>query len=69
MGRNKYREDLWDIFSPSEMEWIQKALSDAERFDFICHMSSEHPARFRKMMSHALTLDEYRKAVDEEMAK
>ncbi len=30
MGRNKYREDLWDIFSPSEMEWIQKALADAE---------------------------------------
>lgn len=42
---------------------------DAKRFVFMCKLHTENPARFRKMMSHALELDEYRQAVDEEKAK
>lgn len=45
------------------------AEEDAERFRFICKLCTESPITFRKVMSQALTLAEYRASIDEERAK
>ena len=48
---------------------IDNAFKDALRFAFLCQLCTENPQRFRKVISQALTLDEYREAIDKEMGK
>lgn len=46
-------------------ESLNQSFKDAERFRKLCDLSTNNPTAFRKIISQALTLDEYRKAVDE----
>ena len=40
-------------------------LDDAQRFRKLCDLATNNPTAFRKVIGQALTLNEYRKAVDE----